>query len=341
MKTQIIATLGPVTQDEEKIKELIDAGVSVLRINMSHGNVEWTKGIVEKIRKSTDARIMLDTKGPEIRVSKVPQAIEIQNNEMVQIAYEKDATSPEIIPVTYPGISNILKAGDKIVIDSGKMVARVDHIEGSIIYALVIQGGTITSGRHLNLPGVYIDLPILTESDKENITAAASFQFDKLALSFVRNKEDIEEARAFLKTLNVEAKIISKIEHVAALENLMEIIEASDEIMVARGDLGVEIPWHKIAVKEEQIIQACKEKGKPVIVATQMLLSMQENAIPTRAEVMDVTIAVQLGANFIMLSDETTVGKYPKETVQAMKKIAEYAEGFPIKETIFQMPIQF
>lgn len=330
MKTKIIATMGPAVESVEKIKQLITAGVSFFRLNLSHGTVSWNEGIIEKIRDNTDAEIILDTKGPEIRTCLMEHAVHVESGQELVITTSTYATKDfgriKKIAVTYDAILTIVKPGDSIAIDSGKIMTEVLRISSDAIYTKVLTGGIITSTRHVNLPGVLIDLPILTEGDKLNLLMGCKYGVDKVAVSFVRGKKDVEDVRAFLTSNGSKAKIVSKIEHVAAMENLDEIIEVSDEIMVARGDLGIEIPWYSVAIAEELIIKKCKEKKCPVIVATQMMSSMQNNAIPTRAEVMDVTIAVQLGAGCVMLSEETTIGKFPIETVKSMKMIAEYAE---------------
>ena len=331
MKTKIIATIGPSTQTKEVIEKMVQAGVNVFRLNMSHGTVGWNEKMVKLIQSTTNAEVLLDTKGPEIRTCHVEHDVHLAKGEellIVDDSREQEEFDPQkCVPVTYDKIASIVKEGSQIIIDSGAVIVEVTKIEEGVVWTKTLRGGKVTSRRHVNLPGAYIDLPILTKWDEKNLVMGAKNDVDKIALSFTRNVEDIRIARKFLKKEGSKARIIAKIENQEALENIDAIIDEADEVMVARGDLGVEVMWYTIPQIEQDIINKCNEKNTPVIVATEMMASMKDNPRPTRAETMDVAIAVQVGANYVMLSDETTVGHYPVQTVKAMKQIAEYAEN--------------
>lgn len=331
MKTKIIATVGPATQSPEMLKELEKEGVSVFRLNMSHGTVGWNESMVQLIHENTSAKVLLDTKGPEIRTCHVEHDVHVTKGETIIIADERhnphEFDPLQCILVTYEKIASIVKNGMKIIIDSGSVILEVEKIENGVVWTKVLRPGVITSRRHVNIPGAYIDLPILTDMDEKNLLMGIKQGFDKVAVSFTRHAEDVRQVRQFLAKHGGKAIIVAKIENQEALENIDEIIAEADEIMIARGDLGVEIMWYEVPHREFEILEKCKKAGRQVIVATEMMTSMKESPRPTRAEVMDVTIAVKSGANFVMLSDETTVGKFPAQTVKAMRQIAEYTES--------------
>ncbi|MBT4936997.1 pyruvate kinase [Candidatus Peregrinibacteria bacterium] len=329
MKTKIIVTVGPASDDEETLKSLVQAGASVFRLNMSHGNIESHEASLKrlkKLQKSSDIQILLDTKGPEIRIGKIEEPLELKEGDILYLSNENACQSS--IQVDYRDIADSASQAKYIVLDGGKILLKVLGIEKQRVKVRVCSSGILTSFRHVNIPGVHINLPILTDSDKQILTMAQKYEPDYVAASFIRNVEDIHSVRSYLSQTNIGANLISKIEHAEAMKNIEAIIPASDEIMVARGDLAVETPWYKVPVKEERLIKMSREAHKPVIIATQMLSSMEHHMSPTRAEVMDMSIAVQMGADALMLSDETAVGEYPVKAVEVMHKVAEYAEGY-------------
>ena len=329
MKTKIIATLGPASEDEKIILKLRQKGASIFRLNLSHGQKTWHENIIKIIRKYTDASIMLDTKGPEIRTGEISE-VKLKKGDTALIIPSGKPDHPQFknsFKVTYQQITQVLNLGSIIAIDAGRVLLKTEKITKQGVFAQVVQGGLVTSGRHVNLPGTKIDLPILTKKDQEMLSLVKKYQIEYLAVSFVRNKTDLQVLKQQLQDQEIKhTQIISKIENAAALKNITAILDNSDAIMVARGDLGVETPWYQVPIQEEQLIKNAHLKNKPVIVATQMLSSMLQNSIPSRADVMDIAIAVQMGAQMTMLSDETAAGKFPVEAVQAMKQVVEYAE---------------
>jgi pyruvate kinase len=329
MKTQIFVTIGPVTDNLVSMKNLAQAGASVFRLNMSHGNQKSHESTLKKLKqlqKEYPIQILLDTKGPEIRTGEFTGSLTLNKGDILQISPHTNDVSQKIISTDYKKLHTILKPEQKILLDGGKITLIVQHIIGDIIHTMVTNSGVISSLRHVNIPDVTLDLPILTESDKNIFRMAAPYKPDYIAASFIRNTHDIDSIRSYLLDIAPYTKIISKIEHAEAMKNINSIIPASDEIMIARGDLGVETDWYKVPVKEERLIRLSLKHNKPVTVATEMLSSMQYSQTPTRAEVMDVSIAVQMGATSVMLSDETTIGEFPIHAVKVMKTIAEYAE---------------
>ncbi len=332
MKTKIIATIGPASEKDKIIAQISQAGAKRFRLNMSHGDVAWHVKMIKKLRKIPKVEIILDTKGPEIRTGKQEKPFYVKKEESVIITTnpkEKTKTKNQIF-INYRELGRLLKKGEIIMIDSGKIVLKVVSIEDDKIFTKVKDPGIMSSFRHVNLPGKKINLPILTNSDKEILKQCKEFNIEKIAISFVRDVSDIKEVKMFLKENDINAKIISKIEHTEALKNIDKIIKESDEIMIARGDLGVETPWYAVPVEEELLIKKAHKFKKPIIVATQMLSSMVNDDIPSRADVMDISIAVQLGAQTVMLSDETASGKFPVEAVTAMATIVKYAEKHKI-----------
>ncbi len=342
--TKIVSTLGPASANEEMIRKLYRAGVTMFRINSSHETVEIHKNtldIIRKIEKEEKAIIpvLLDLQGPKIRIGQLEKPIQVQAGEVLKFRHQTKFEN-DIIPVDYKGIASDVRPGEKILIDDGKIQLVVQKVEKDVVFAEVLTTGEIKARKGLNIPGGTGSIDILTERDKMFVEFALNNDIDYLGLSFVRNKEDIINLRSILEKHNSRLRIISKIEKPQALENIDEIIEHSDGIMVARGDLGIEIKTEQLPIAQKTIIKKANIARKPVIVATQMLESMIENPIPTRAETSDVANAILDGADAVMLSGETAMGKYPVEAVSTMKKIAEDINKCQfIKKNEFPKPI--
>lgn len=329
-KTKIIATVGPMTSTEEQISELITAGTNVFRINSSHESKEIHKERIETIRKASAdlgkfTAIMLDLQGPKIRVGQLNEPIKLEKGAKFSLRPSL-TTDGSFIPVDCMGILDDVKTDDKIFLDDGKLELKVLSTDNVEIIAEVVQGGLLKSRKGLNIPGNTNSISAITERDIEYIKFAAENDVDYIALSFVRNREDVLIAKHHIENTGKKIPLIAKIEKPQALENLQEIIDISDGIMVARGDLGIEISPEKVPMVQKQIIELTNKQGKTVIVATQMLESMIENPIPTRAETSDVANAVMDGADAVMLSGETAVGAFPAKTVSMMKSIAQNVE---------------
>ncbi|WP_235033428.1 pyruvate kinase [Rubripirellula obstinata] len=331
--TKIIATLGPATQSEEKLRELIESGVDVIRLNMAHGSTDWVAEVVARIRKvSSDidrqVSVMMDVKGPEIRTGLLDAPIVLETGDRLRLKTKSAMKSETIsdtdmptVAVNYAGFPAAVDVGTTVLVDSGLMRWKVIAKTDVSVDCEVITKGTLTSRRHINLPGVEITLPALTEKDHEDLRAGIKAGIDFVALSFVRKGNDIDELRKFLTTNGSQARIIAKIEEQAGVRNMNEIIHASDAVMVARGDLGIEIDLHRLPLVQTDLVRACQAEGKPVIIATHLLESMIISPIPTRAEISDVSNAVREQADAVMLSGETTTGEYPIESVEVLKRI--------------------
>ena len=332
-KTKIVCTLGPVSENEETLRELIKNGLNVCRLNFSHGSHEEHKGrmdLVKKLREELNmpTAILLDTKGPEIRTGKfdVPEVL-LEEGQTFTITMKDVMGDKERCTVSYKGLANDVKTGDTILIDDGLVGLTVKEVNGDDIVCEVQNSGIVKNHKGVNVPGVKVNLPAITEKDRSDIEFGIEQGIDFIAASFVRKVSDVLAIREILEENNAtHIKIISKIENQEGVDNLDEIIEVSDGIMVARGDLGVEIPTEEIPVVQKLMIKKCNEAGKPVITATQMLDSMIRNPRPTRAEVTDVANAIYDGTDAIMLSGETAAGKYPVEAVKTMATIAKRAE---------------
>ena len=332
-KTKIVCTLGPASENEETLRELIKNGLNVCRLNFSHGSHEEHKGrmdLVKKLREELNmpTAILLDTKGPEIRTGKfdVPEVF-LEEGQTFTITMKDVIGDKERCTVSYKGLANDVKPGDTILIDDGLVGLTVKEVNNDDIVCEVQNSGIVKNHKGVNVPGVKVNLPAITEKDRSDIEFGIEQGIDFIAASFVRKVSDVLAIREILEENNADhIKIISKIENQEGVENLDEIIEVSDGIMVARGDLGVEIPTEEIPVVQKLMIKKCNEAGKPVITATQMLDSMIRNPRPTRAEVTDVANAIYDGTDAIMLSGETAAGKYPVEAVKTMATIAKRAE---------------
>ncbi|GIO69278.1 pyruvate kinase [Paenibacillus sp. FSL M7-1455] len=333
-KTKIVCTIGPSSESLENTKKLILAGMNVARLNFSHGDFEEHGNRIKNIRQAAKelnktVAILLDTKGPEIRTGKLAvEPIELVQDEYITLTTEEILGDKDRISITYKDLPNDVEVGSTILIDDGLIGLTVVGIEGTEIKCRIVNGGTIKSKKGVNVPGVAISLPGITEKDANDIVFGIEQDIDFIAASFVRKASDVQEIRDLLAKHNAShIKIISKIENQQGVDNLDEILEASDGLMVARGDLGVEIPAEEVPLVQKRMIEKCNLAGKPVITATQMLDSMQRNPRPTRAEASDVANAIFDGTDAIMLSGETAAGKYPVESVLTMSRIAEKAES--------------
>lgn len=333
-RTKIIATLGPASSEPEQIRKLIKAGVNVFRQNMSHGDHDYHRETYARIREIAEeldepVGILADLCGPKIRTGKFKKdGIELKNNDSVVVTTRDVEGKPGLIPSQYRSLADDVEPGDRILLADGTLELEVDNIEGTEITCTVIYGGKLGNHKGINLPGVKVSAPSLTEKDKADAELAIELGVDFLALSFVRTAEDINDLRELMDSKGSEARIIAKIEKPEALEEASAILDAADGIMVARGDLGVELNPEQVPVAQHQLIDLARSKFKPVIVATQMLESMIENARPTRAEVTDVAYAVNLGTDAIMLSGETAVGAFPIDAVRMMDRISRQTESY-------------
>lgn len=329
-KTKIVCTIGPASEGEEVLKELILNGLNVARLNFSHGTYEEHKkriDTIKKIREELDVpiAIMLDTKGPEIRLKKFKEGtITLEDNDIFTLTTRDIVGDETIVAISYEGLPQDVSVGSRILVDDGLVELEVKEIvNGTDIVCNVINGGTLKDHKGVNVPNTSINLPAITEKDINDIKFGIENDVDFIAASFIRKADDVIQIRKVLEENGGDhIEIISKIENQEGVDNIDEIIEASDGIMVARGDLGVEIEPEEIPLLQKQIINKCNKAGKPVITATQMLDSMMRNPRPTRAEVTDVANAILDGTDAIMLSGETAAGKYPIESVKTMKNIA-------------------
>ena len=332
-KTKIICTLGPAVDSEDMIRTLIRTGMDAARFNFSHGSHPEHLERLNMLKSVRDAMgrpvaTILDTKGPEIRIrSFETKTITLEPGDPFTLTTEDVTGNQGLVSVTYPQLHEELQPGQEILIDDGLVAIRVERIEGTNIACTVENGGTLSANKSINIPGVHIQLPALTEKDIDDIRFGVENDFDFIAASFVRRAADVEAVRAVLHDCGGDdVKIIAKIENQEGVDNLDEILEAADGIMVARGDLGVEIPAARVPILQKQMIRKGLQQGKPVITATQMLDSMMRNPRPTRAEVSDVANAVYDGTGSVMLSGETAGGKYPVEAITAMVGIVTETE---------------
>ena len=333
-KTKIICTIGPASENRAILKNMMLAGMNGARLNFSHGTHEEHKKKIDMVKELRDElglyiSLILDTKGPEIRTGKFGvKEVQLVEGQKFTITTEDVMGTNELCTVSYKGLVKDVRPGDKLLIDDGLVGLTIDEVIGENIICTVNNGGQVKDYKSVNVPGVKVKLPAVTERDKEDIEFGIKEDFDYIAASFVRKASDVEEMRVFLRDRGAgHIKIISKIENKEGVDNINEIIAASDGIMVARGDLGVEIPAEQVPLTQKKIIKLCNMEGKPVITATQMLDSMIRNPKPTRAEVTDVANAIFDGTDVIMLSGETASGKYPVETVKQMYEIAVATEN--------------
>ena len=333
-QTKIVASISDRRCDVAFIKQLFYAGMNVVRMNTAHATEEGIRQIVENTRKvSHHIGILIDTKGPEVRTTACEAPIPYKTGDVVKIFGRPEMmTEHDIINLTYVNFANDVHEGDMILFDDGALAMKVIGINGPAVIAQVQNDATLGSRKSVNVPGVHIDLPALTEKDRKNIELAIDLDIDFIAHSFVRNANDVKAVQDVLDQYHSDIKIISKIENQEGVDNIDEIINASYGIMIARGDLGIEVPIERIPGIQRRIIRKCVQARKPVIVATQMLHSMINNPRPTRAEVTDIANAIYYRTDALMLSGETATGKYPVEAVTTMAQIAEQAEKDKLKE---------
>jgi pyruvate kinase len=329
--TKIIATIGPATESEERLAQLITQGVDVIRLNMAHGTGEWVQTLVKRIREVSarvgrQVAVMMDVKGPEIRTGVVEEPIELKVGDAFEFYTGSPSAGLRGVGVNYPGLSDDVTVGSTVLVDSGLIRLEVIDKDPTHVRCRVLTPGKLGSRRHINLPGVEVNLPALTEKDERDVRAGVTAGIDFVALSFVRKSEDIVSLQTLLKRLGSRARIIAKIEDQSGLRNLHDIIRAADAVMVARGDLGIEIDYHTLPLVQTRIVELCLAEGKPVIIATHLLESMILAPMPTRAEISDVSTAVRERADAVMLSGETTTGLYPLECVDVMKNIIRSIE---------------
>lgn len=340
-QTKIVASISDLRCDVDFLRELHNAGANVMRINTAHATPEGIKNVINNIRAvSSQIAILIDTKGPEIRTTNVEDHIYFKTGDAVKICGNpSETTTRECINVSYSNFVHDLNIGNDVLINDGELALKIVDKNDDTLYAIVQNDARLGNRKSVNVPGVHIELPALTEKDKTNIKLAIEEKLDFLAHSFVRNKSDIKAVQDILDEYNSDIKIISKIENQEGVDNIDEIIEASYGIMIARGDLGIEVPIENIPGIQRKIIRKCVIANKPVIVATQMLHTMIKNPRPTRAEVTDIANAIYYRTDALMLSGETASGKYPIEAVKMMASIAEQAEKDKISEYDIKLPL--
>jgi pyruvate kinase len=331
-KTKLIATLGPATGSPELIGQLIDAGLDVARLNLSHAQHDWVRRVVADLRAAARARgrfvgIMLDTQGPAIRTGDLPAALDLRPGQKFTLTVRGEKSEElHSVDVNYENLVNDISVGDVVLLDNGLIHMKVLAKTANKIECEVLTPGKLGSRRHLNLPGVKVSLPALTAKDLADVQLGLELGVDFVALSFCREAKDVMQLKAVVERAPHRPRIIAKIEDQLAVKNLDEIIAEADAIMVARGDLGIECPYEELPIIQRRIVKNCLRLGRPVIVATHLLESMIENPIPTRAEVTDVANAVYEQADALMLSGETSVGRYPLQCLEVLDRIAQRIE---------------
>ncbi|MBB5435859.1 pyruvate kinase [Nocardiopsis composta] len=331
-RAKIVATLGPATSSPETLRELVDAGLDVARLNLSHGTHDDHRANYENVRaaakeKGRNVGILADLQGPKIRLGTFADGpVDLTPGDPFTITIDDVPGDARKVSTTYKGLPGDVRPGDRVLIDDGRVVLECTKTTGTDVHTRVIIGGPVSNHKGLNLPGVAVSVPALTEKDENDLRWALAQGVDMVALSFVRSPADADEVHRIMDEAGVRVPLIAKIEKPQAVERLQDIIEVFDGVMVARGDLGVELPLENVPMVQKRAIERCRDKAKPVIVATQMLESMISAPRPTRAETSDVANAVLDGADAVMLSGETSVGKYPVETVRTMDRIVVAAE---------------
>jgi pyruvate kinase len=339
-RAKIVATLGPSTDDLLTVQNLIKAGLNVARLNMSHGDHSDHKKRLDLVRKASanegkEVAILADLQGPKIRVGVFGSGpVLLVNGQNFTITTDDISGDKEKVSTTYKDLPGDVKKGDLILVDDGKIRLEVIEVKGNNVLTRVIEGGTISNSKGLNLPGVAVNVPAMSAKDEEDLIWAIDNDCDWIALSFVRNSKDIQDVHRIMDKVGKRLPVVAKIEKPQAVENLANILESFDAIMIARGDLGVELPLEKVPLVQKSAIQLARQIGKPVIVATQMLESMISSSRPTRAEASDVANAVLDGADALMLSGETSVGENPIGVVETMARIIEHVE----EEALEQLP---
>jgi len=331
-KTKIVATIGPVTESKESMEKLVKAGMNVVRLNFSHGDHDEHLGRVKLARATSEKfnepiAVLQDLSGPKIRIGDFyKDSIVLKKGQLFTLTVEKIVGDEKKVFVNYKELPNEINEGSVIMLNDGKNKLMVEKISGQEIHCKVIVGGEIKGRRGVNIPGAYLKISAITAKDKKDIKFGIENEVDFMAISFVRTSADILKLRGILDKAKADIKIIAKIETTEAIENIDEIIAVADGIMVARGDLAVEVSAEQVPVLQKMIIKKCNDLGKPVITATQMLESMINSPVPTRAEVSDIANAIYDGTDAVMLSEESTLGKYAVEAVETMNRVARYTE---------------
>jgi pyruvate kinase len=332
--TKIICTIGPSTHTSKMLAKLAMAGMNIARLNMSHGDhashlqvIRNLKSLNKKLKHPV--ALLMDLQGPEIRTGELAESLDLKNGEVFYFTVVPDDVEEKSVQVNYRDLVHDLKVGERVTVDNGLINLEVLEIEAQRLKCRVMDGGTLGSRKHVNLPGVRVNLPSITAKDRQDIAFAIEQDLDFIALSFVRRAEDVREARAIVDVADGHQRILAKIENQEGVDNFDEILDAADGVMIARGDLGVEVPFEDLPSLQREMIRRCTIAGKPVIVATHLLESMIKNPMPTRAEVTDVANAVYEQADAIMLSGETASGKYPVKCVEVMDTIARRTEREP------------
>jgi len=331
-RAKIVCTMGPAVESPEKVKELIDAGMNMARLNLSHGSYEEHQARLDSVRDAAKAAgrpvaILVDLQGPKIRLARFKAGPhDLARGDIFTITVDDVEGTKERVGTTYKGLPGDCKAGDRILIDDGKVTVEVVEVKGNDVITKVIEPGAVSNNKGINLPGVAVSVPALSEKDIDDLRWGLRAGADFIALSFVRSADDIKDVHKIMDEEGIRVPVIAKIEKPQAVENLVEIVDAFDGIMVARGDLGVELPIEDVPLVQKQCIELARDMAKPVIVATQMLDSMITNSRPTRAEATDCANAVLDGADALMLSGETSVGEFAIEAVQTMARIIQKTE---------------
>ena len=329
--SKVIFTVGPATESEESLRQVLTAGGNVCRLNMAHASHDWCRTIVSRVRAVSaelkcSVAVMMDIKGPEVRTGPLEEPIDLREGDRVVLCPEGgdgEATDPDSghrVTTNYPGLADDVSPGGVLLIDGGMIQLKIQERKGDCLHCEVLIEGKLGSRRHINLPGITTRLPSLTQKDRRDSKLGIELGVDYFAMSFVRQADDIDLMRRFLSDSGFEARIIAKIEDQSAIENLEEIIQASDGLMVARGDLGVEVPFEKLPIIQRRAVQLCLKIGRPVIIATHLLESMVKSPFPTRAEITDVANGVIERADCLMLSAETTIGEYPIRCLEILDR---------------------
>ncbi len=343
-KTKIVATLGPASGDKKTMKKMVLAGVNVFRINFSHSSHEDAEKLIKTIRALNEENewniaILADLQGPKLRIGVVEDGVVIAPGDVLTFTNEEKVGTAEEVYMNYKLFPSDVKEGERILVDDGKLLLTVTHTNGiDTVITEVVQGGPLKSKKGVNLPNTKVSLPCLTDKDLADLKVALANKVEWIGLSFVRSAEDVLQLRKIINENEAPSRIISKIEKPEAVVDIDKIIEATDAIMVARGDLGVEVPMQSVPLIQKTIVDKCHRQGKPCVIATQMMESMIENMSPTRAEVNDVANSVLDGADAVMLSGETSVGKYPVEVINAMSKIIAHVEDSGLIQTKEEYP---
>jgi pyruvate kinase len=331
-RAKIVCTLGPAVESPEKVRELIAAGMNMARLNLSHGSYEEHQGRLDRVRAAAKESgkaiaVLVDLQGPKIRLARFENGPhELVRGDIFTITTDDVPGTKERVGTTYKGLPGDCKAGDRILIDDGKVTVEVVEVKGNDVVTKCIQPGFVSNNKGINLPGVAVSVPAMSEKDEDDLRWGLRAGADFIALSFVRNAADIKDVHAIMDEVGIRVPVIAKIEKPQAVANLVEIVEAFDGIMVARGDLGVELPIEDVPMVQKRCVELARDAAKPVIVATQMLDSMITNSSPTRAEATDCANAVLDGADALMLSGETSVGEFAIEAVKTMARIIERTE---------------